>query len=203
MGLLLSGLTRSSKFNKSQKRKSSFTTYITLNHPETENPGAGHQRQQPRVKTHDARPRAWTRDSWALQRRGKGQAEAPSHLALTAHHTSGWPPCSLGSDLLAIPNPHSHMHWKQMLTVNICENAKTKKKVNETQMENTHMYTHAHGHTGSSLQSSKPETLGTNLISQWSYMAGASQCTHTLKTQYETVLRLYVQIFWNTNTFSI
>lgn len=45
-----------------------------------------------------------------------GQAEASSHLSLTAavagsaHHTSRWPPCSPGSDALGIPSPHSHMN---------------------------------------------------------------------------------------------
>lgn len=45
-------------------------------------------RIQPRVKTHDTRPHAWTRDSWILQRRGN-EWSGRSFLSPVTHSSSG------------------------------------------------------------------------------------------------------------------
>jgi len=75
VGLLLSRLTQSSKFDQSQK-KGLFITSLKQRALMRGTTGGS--------ETHDARPGAWARGSRALQRSSRGQAEASSHLALTA-----------------------------------------------------------------------------------------------------------------------
>lgn len=136
MGLLVSGLTQSSKFNKSQKKRSSFITYITPSIRELktmmQDAKGMYSWNTARVKTRDAISSTQTRDKRDLHRTGRGNAAAWSNRSFLPpgiHSGSGRlnPPHSRMATLSpgqrppGPTKPHSHMQWKQMLMANIIQ----------------------------------------------------------------------------------
>lgn len=202
MGLLVSGLTQSSKFNKSQKKRNSFITYITPSIRELKTMMQDAKGMcswnTARVKTQMLFPvlRPETNEISIEQAEGMLLLEATevsSHLAFTVavagstRQNSRMATLSPGQRPPGPTKPHSHMQWKQMLTANIIQ--KTPKE--------RHKWRQKQKPTGEVPKMTQPETLSTNLTSQRSYLTDVSQYTGTLKNCMKLPAGYVYRSLWN------